>query len=630
VASHNLRELFGNADALLVIPPFAGLDRPSLAAHVLQACAARAGFRVRVLYANLALAQELGETVYQAICYAPTSALLGERCFVRAAYGGPPLGGDNMVIEGAISGLSGQAKISRQDIEAAERSIPAWVERMAAAIAGAAIRVVGCSTTFEQTAASVALLNRLKILAPDTIILLGGANCEGEMARGVLTLPARLDYVFSGESEETFPWFLGEVAAGRRPPGPIVQGKPCHDLDALPTPDYSEYFEQRSLFIPEAVYASSDVAWIPYEGSRGCWWGEKHHCTFCGINGQGMQFRQKSAGRVIEELRHITSRHQLRRICMVDNIMPHRYFQTLIPRLGAEVPELHLFYEQKANLTLDQVVALKRAGIAIVQPGIEALSSNVLRLMDKGVTARQNVALLRYARSAQLDMNWNLLFGFPGDAAQDYYDTLAMLPDLRHLQPPTDVCRLSIDRFSPYFDRPASYGIRALHPMDSYFSVLPPGADVPRISYHFVGDYDSGSLSEPGLLGRLEDEVHRWQQAWDSEDGQVPALAVAALSPETFVLVDTRGLPDTQTIRFLDRDEARAVLVSHPLRHSDGAADWARRHRLALAIDGWHVPLATATPDLLGEFERARTRPAASIEILPSYDLKEAPAVSRP
>ncbi len=93
--------------------------------------------------------------------------------------------------------------------------------------------------------------------------------------------------------------------------------------------------------------------WLPYEAGRGCWWGEKHHCTFCGINGQGMVFRQKSPDKVIAEFREITRRHGLPRVCMVDNIMPHRYFQTLVPRLGQEVPALHLFYEQKANLTLE-------------------------------------------------------------------------------------------------------------------------------------------------------------------------------------------------------------------------------------------------------------------------------------
>lgn len=62
-----------DADALIIVPPFASLDRPSLGAHPLQACAREAGLRVSVLYANLILGSEMGEIKYQAICYAPTS-----------------------------------------------------------------------------------------------------------------------------------------------------------------------------------------------------------------------------------------------------------------------------------------------------------------------------------------------------------------------------------------------------------------------------------------------------------------------------------------------------------------------------------------------------------------------------
>src|SRR5579864_6344189 len=429
----SLADIVGMGDALIVVPPFAGIDRPSLAAHTLQACARQAGLEVRVFYANMHLAAQIGDSNYEAICYAPTSALLGERFFARSAYGVSALGRDDPIIEVAIGELGGQVDLSPQAIRQLEELVAEWADETAAAIARCRFPVVGFTTTFEQTAASVALLNRLKEAVPDTVVLLGGANCEGEMAEGILSLGSRVDYVFSGESEKSFPAVLQGLLEGRRPPERIVQGAICRELDGIPTPDFSEYFRQRETLLAGSAYVSDEVVWIPYEGSRGCWWGEKHHCTFCGINGQGMEFRQKTAGRVIAELREITTRHGIPRVCMTDNIMPHRYFESLIPRLGHEVSGLYLFYEQKANLTLQQVVALSNAGVKIIQPGIEALSSDLLRRMDKGVTARQNIALLRYARAARLEMNWNLLYGFPGDGAEEYRQTLDLLRHMRHL-----------------------------------------------------------------------------------------------------------------------------------------------------------------------------------------------------
>jgi len=594
----------GPADALIVVPPFAGLDRPSLAAHTLQACAREAGFEVRVFYANLHLAARIGDTCYEAVCFGPTSALLGERFFARSAWGAPALGRDHELIEAAVAEVAGKAEMSAEALRALEDQMAAWADEVARLLARAAVNVIGFSTTFEQTAASVALLNRLKALAPGKLLLLGGANCEGEMAEGVLSLGSAVDFVFRGESERTFPEFLRSLHSGATPARGIVDGEVHRDLDAIPLTDYAEYFEQRGVLLPGSAYTADDVAWLPYEASRGCWWGEKHHCTFCGINGQGMVFRQRSAGRVIEDLRTLLARHGLNRICMTDNIMPHTYFRSLVPMLGEAVPGLYLFYEQKANLTLDQVVALRDAGVKMIQPGIEALSSDLLRRMDKGVTARQNIALLRYARAAGVEMNWNLLFGFPGDRAEEYEATLALLPLLRHLQPPTDLCRLSIDRFSPYHNAGARYGIRSIAPMPSYASVLPDCADARKIAYHFVGDYDSGVLADPRLCGELREGVEEWRKAWEDQTQPPPLLAVIALSDEQFMAMDTRGLPGGPPVAFLNTRQAAAALLAHPMDRDDQYGREAREALRAVEYENWHVPLATAAPQVLTQFEQ--------------------------
>ena len=174
---------------------------------------------------------------------------------------------------------------------------------------------------------------------------------------------------------------------------------------------------------------------LPYESSRGCWWGAKHHCTFCGLNAQTMQHREKSADRVISELRLLLETHPTRKVCVVDNIMPRSYFKTLLPRLR---PSYQAFRcSTKRSRTSRSIKSrLRKAGVCDIQPGIEALSSALLTRMDKGVTARQNIALMRYARAVGLTLTWNLLYAFPGDHVEDYEETLRVVPLLRHIQPP--------------------------------------------------------------------------------------------------------------------------------------------------------------------------------------------------
>ncbi|MBW1879692.1 MAG: RiPP maturation radical SAM C-methyltransferase, partial [Deltaproteobacteria bacterium] len=421
-----------------------------------------------------------------------------------------------------------------------------------------------------------------------------------------------VDHVFSGESEETFVRFLRNLRERGPPSPPILHGTPCRDMDALPTPRFREYFDQVHRVLP----AMGDTPlWVSYETSRGCWWGQKSHCTFCGLNGVGMGFREKSADRVVAELTEILAESPSRRICMTDNIMPWRYHETLIPRFPEEVGDVHIFYEQKANLTLAQVKGLWDAGSRTIQPGIEALDSDLLRLMRKGVQARQNIALLRYARSLGMAIKWNLLWGFPGDHADSYHRTLDLLPKVRHLCPPNALTHLAMDRFSPYFDDPEAFGITELEPLECYAEVFPAETDLGRLAYHFRATYPSGSDAAQPLMAALNREVWRWREAWAGDPHKRPVLGVTEAGPGRYVLVDTRGLDKPPTL-YLNEAQARAVLVGGPMARVV-AADWAIRNDYAADLDGWCVPLAVASYPLLKSFEeQGAEREASTVTVV--------------
>jgi ribosomal peptide maturation radical SAM protein 1 len=593
-----LGDVVARGDALLVVPPFARLDLAHLGVHTLQACAQRHGFTVSVLYAGLFFAREIGEQAYHVLAESVTPHLLGERIFARAAYGVPLLG--RRAAE-ALADVHLPAGIDPHELSRLALHAEGWLDRLAASIAELGFPVVGCSTMFEQTAASVAILTRVKRLAPATVTIAGGPNAFGEMAEGLAALAPAVDYVFSGESEAAFPAFL----AGARPAGRVVAGEPCQDLDSLPTPDFGDFYRQRRLCLGTDPVAEERLL-LPYETSRGCWWGQKHHCTFCGE--AVMQYRQKSPPRVLEELKGLLAEHPSRRVFTTDDIMPHAYFKTLIPRLGEELPGLVMFYEQKANLTLEKVVALRRAGVSIVQPGIEALSSPLLARMDKGLLARQNVALLRYARSTLMSLIWAPLYGFPGDEPADYAHYPTLFPLLRHLEPPRFFSRLLLFRFSPYWKWPERYGITGLAPAPAYTDVLPDGADAAKIAYVFDGEYESVATRAPALVEAIRGAVTAWNTAWSASREAPPELSVSRSGADAYVLTDTRGLPGTRPVEIVSRGRAAAALVGRSLAALGDLAsevEWAVAAQCAVALDGWHVPLATAAPELLAELEGA-------------------------
>jgi radical SAM superfamily enzyme YgiQ (UPF0313 family) len=128
------------------------------------------------------------------------------------------------------------------------------------------------------------------------------------------------------------------------------------------------------------------------ELSRGCWWGEKHNCVFCGANSQALTYRQKSPQRGYDEITTLVERYGIDRIHFTDCILSMQYFETLLPAISNWKKDVNLFFEAKANLSRRQVRTLKSAGVNIFQPGIESLDSEMLKCTasQMGTRVRDN------------------------------------------------------------------------------------------------------------------------------------------------------------------------------------------------------------------------------------------------
>jgi ribosomal peptide maturation radical SAM protein 1 len=602
---------------VLIVPPFADPYRPSLGVHLLQAAAERAGLRVSILYANLLFAARSGEDLHNTICYHKTGRMWGERIFASSAFGLPPLGYEADKVREQVASLdpSKVPAVTFEQLAALEREAAPFCAALGERLAALRCRVVGATTAFQQTAASVALLAQVKRARPQTITVIGGANCEGEMARGIASLGAPIDYIFSGECDSVFPDFLRRAVAGQSlPPDPIVRGQACFDLDSLPEPCFEDYFAQLDNALPN--WREGKNITLLYESSRGCWWGARVQCTFCGLNGETLRFRQKSPERVIAGIKRLLLRYPTRLIAMTDNILPHAYFRTLLPRLAEESLPARIFYCTKSNLSLEQVQLLRRASVYRFQPGIEALSSALLRRMRKGVLARHNLAVLRYARAVGMIVAWNLLTGFPGDQREDYESTLALMPLIHHLYPPTDVYPMWLHRFSAYFNDPSAYGITGLEPSPGYAWVFPPSADLRSLAYHFQGEYACAHLAYPELEGLLDRACREWRAAW-KVGAPAPALSLTPGGDGYYTILDTRGLEGTEMFQFLNEEEAQTVLIGGPLDRQP-LARWAIERKLAVALDGWCVPLATTDVETWRRFEAGA--PHSALETLPAAD----------
>jgi ribosomal peptide maturation radical SAM protein 1 len=539
-------------DVALVSMPFGPVLSPSIGLSLLRAELAEHQVAARVHYFSIRFAESIGQAFYSGIAEQNRPALedlAGEWLFSKALFGTNSIDDGQYVTE-LLEDFYSNALIARL-LRARER-VDSFLDECLDILLRHAPRIVGFTSMFQQHTASLALARRLKQASPATFIVFGGANCEGVMGAETVRSFPFVDAAVSGEADLVFPVLVRRVmdgapvtglpgvrsrdgieqefAAGVFSNGPMVR-----ELDRLPLPDYSDYFDQFKA-------SRYDREWQPsvfLETSRGCWWGERMHCTFCGLNGATMAFRSKSPARALAEITEMARRHRGCDIQAVDNILDFKYFSEVLPALAERRLKVNLFYETKSNLKKEHVRRLRRAGVVAIQPGIESFSDQVLKLMRKGVTALQNIQVLKWCKELGVQPSWNFIWGFPGEPPEEYERLADLVPLLTHLPAPVAHAKIRLDRFSPNFFDAERLGFTDVKPLPAYEHIY-------RLSLTAVANlacYFTYAYAEPRdvdrYTSRLARELEKWRHVAETSD----LLSIEA--GEHLVIVDMRPVSRT-------------------------------------------------------------------------------------
>jgi ribosomal peptide maturation radical SAM protein 1 len=531
---------------LFAAMPFAGLDRPQLGVSLLKAELRSRGIPSTVAYLNFPFAEAVGYQDYQHMSTGQSydgDTLAGEWMFARSLFSRRS-SDDDAYIDYIVGRYSCSAE-AVNSIRRAAALVEPFLDYCLRTIDWGRYSIIGFTSTFEQNLGCLALAKRIKERFPDKIIVMGGANCADVMGVQLHKSFPFLDYVFTGEADFSFPELVSRLGNGngRRDdiPGQVrregsssvaIPDAPVHTMDALPYPDFDDYFAAYRI----SPLRHNFMPLLQMETARGCWWGAKHHCTFCGLNANGMTFRAKSPERAMDEILHLVSRYGVTHVGPTDNIISMEYFRTFLPELKRRNVGIKLFYETKANLKEDQVKLLADAGVTCITPGIESLSANVLALMRKGVSPLQNVQLLKWCRQYGVHPFWNLLYGFPGETAADYHEVCRIGENLSHLTPPINFIPVALERFSPYFNFAADFGIRNVHAHSSYRHVYPfDESALYNIAYFFDFEFD-GQEKMDEWSAPLKLLIEQWQYVHAQS-----RLEVVARTPDSMVVSDTRS-----------------------------------------------------------------------------------------
>lgn len=559
----------------LVSMPFIPITMPSLGVSTLKATLRRRGLAVDVYYGALEFFRMFADAGAPTVTpildydYIALNSDVGDVFFSQVLW--PDLPGTRARVDAVLDEMrdSPNPLFGRDDLVAMMTRVRGYVDRAGelidrcyAARDWSRYDVVGFSSTFCQNVASLCLARKIRDNHPGVHIVFGGANCEGEMGRQLLRSFPWVDTVIQGEADESLPEFITRLGAGEdlagvpgilyRADGRVRDGaapEPVQDMDRVPVPDFTDFFEQLPPLFRGGLLRMS----VPIETSRGCWWGAVSHCTFCGLNPTTMKFRAKSPARALDEFAELARDYGVAEFCAVDNIISRRYFDEVLPALADR--GLSIFYETKSNLSEYEVYQLHRAGVASIQPGIESLNTEVLKLMRKGVKGHQNIALLKWCATYGVEPVWFMLYRFPYESHAAYYADIELLPRLAHLPPPKNPNPVLIDRYSPLFTRRDEFGLTRLRPVgraEIYYAGLA-ASERFDITYHFEADLPQGQA--------LPYELPLWQAvlAWRYAAAR-GARFYQFCGANTTLLIDSRREGDVRSYLLLG--------AAHTLHHA--------------------------------------------------------------
>lgn len=517
---------------LLINMPFSSIIRPPVGLEILKNIAIEKGHQCDVMNLNIRFAHMMGSDFYELVAGYDSTDLIGEWIFSQNVFEKST----KEETEDFVKYITSKPRTMIHSWREKERLISLlnagtektkiFLQDIMKNVDFSNYQVVGFTSSFQQTMASMALIKQIKRTYPNQLVIMGGANCFGEMGVELIKTFKEIDAVCIGEGENAFINLLDNFSSFMESPNEvIIEGFSTkkgykydtkkYNLNNNSIPDYDSYFRDLKKYFPDKLTETI----ILYESSRGCWWGQKHQCVFCGLNANSISYNSKTNDKVYKEMNQLIKKYSkyTNTLFFTDNIMSMNYFNTILPKLKQDKILANLFMEVKSNLNEKQICLLKEAGITKIQPGIESLSSNSLSLMNKGVDLLHNLRLLRLCKEYGIVPFWNIIFGFSGESSNDIKDQINIMKKITHLNPPVAVSKIRLDRFSPYFNNPKKYNIQIKGPIKSYkYIYRNKEININELAYYF--DFNNDAEYTDKIIKEFVSQFQEWKEHYSKTD----------------------------------------------------------------------------------------------------------------
>ncbi|MBI1849457.1 MAG: cobalamin B12-binding domain-containing protein [Planctomycetes bacterium] len=295
--------------------------------------------------------------------------------------------------------------------------------------------LVGLSVTTYDSLATHRIAKGMRERAPGIPLVVGGPYPTGQPDE-VLADP-NIDYVITGEGEETFADLVetlergGDVATvaglgwNRDGESRFNCARPAvDDPDTIPFPawdliDLPEYFRKPRF---QLLYAKKE--YMPIYTSRGC----PYKCTFCHLM-MGKEFRPRSVGNVLEEIRTLHDVHGVREFLVVDDI-----FNMELDRakaicdaiVGAGLTDIRLSFPcgLRGDRMDTELLEKLRPLVYRLHYAVESGSPRIQKLVKKYLKLERLLEVVDETDRLGILTQGFFLFGFPTETREEIEQTI--------------------------------------------------------------------------------------------------------------------------------------------------------------------------------------------------------------
>lgn len=238
-----------------------------------------------------------------------------------------------------------------------------------------------------------------------------------------------IDFCIIGEAELPLPPFVrafrdgkqfdGIKSLGFRKGGKVVLDRTLQvveDIDVSPFP--ARHLIKNELYENVLTRKKNFTAMI---SSRGC----PFHCAFC--NAKHQTYRARSPRNFVDEIEMNLYRYGIRDFDIYDSTFTadRKRVVDICEEIRRRKLDVGFTVRSRVDVVSREMIdSLKSAGCHTIMYGIESSDPEILRKMNKGISAELVRETIAYTRQSGIETLGFFMFGFPGESRETIEDTI--------------------------------------------------------------------------------------------------------------------------------------------------------------------------------------------------------------